>query len=124
YSFGIVLCELLTGQCPISGHDAASYMVGHLIEPPLGFDEMDPRHEIPEELGELIGRLLHKRPEERLEDAAEGAQVISRVQERLPCTPADLGVVLDALLPHTTSLRMGEPAGAGWTQERLGRQVA
>lgn len=122
YSFGIVLCELLTGRCPISGHDAPSYMVGHLIEPPLGFDELDPYDEVPIELRELITLLLRKPPEERLGDAAEVGRVLSRLQERHPYYPYDLAVVLDALQPHTTSLRTEAPFRPGGTQERLDRQ--
>lgn len=124
YSFGIVLCELLTGRCPISGHDAPSYMVGHLIEPPLGFDELDPYDEVPMELRELITLLLRKQPEERLGAAAEVGRVLSRLQERYPYSPSDLTVVLDSLQPHTTSLRTEPPFRPGWTQERLDRQFA
>src|SRR5689334_3661256 len=47
YSFGVVLYELLTGQCPISGKDPASYMAGHLLRPPLPFEESDPRGRVP-----------------------------------------------------------------------------
>jgi TonB family protein len=124
YSFGIVLCELLTGRCPISGHDAPSYMVGHLSEPPLGFDELDPFGEIPEELCDLITSLLQKQPEERLGDAGEVARVLARLQERYPYSPRDLAVVLDGLQPHPTSFHTEPPARPGWTQERLDRQFA
>src|SRR6185369_4376970 len=62
YSFGIVLYELLTGRCPIAGHDPFSYMAGHLSAPPLGFADSDPEGSLPPELRQAVLQALAKDP--------------------------------------------------------------
>ena len=42
YSLGVVLYEMLTGWCPVEGHDPRSWMAGHLFREPLRFEESDP----------------------------------------------------------------------------------
>lgn len=120
YSFGIVLCELLTGKCPIRGKDATSYMAGHLFHPPLGFAEIDPHGTVPEELRRLLSRALAKKPEDRFADAAEFARALARVQESHPYRPRDFAAVLDVLLPLSASGSLPEAPGA--TQEELDRE--
>jgi len=84
YSLGIVLYELLTGRCPIAGHDPKSWMAAHLFRPPLDFGESDPEGQVPEDLRELILRLLAKNPDARLGSAEELALALRDVQARFP----------------------------------------
>lgn len=68
YSLGIVLYECLAGKRPFQAQDVLGWLECHTrLEPePLR------RHvEVPEELAELIARLLAKRPEDRYADARE-----------------------------------------------------
>jgi eukaryotic-like serine/threonine-protein kinase len=90
YSFGVVLYELLTGRCPISGHDPLSLMAGHLERPPLSFAVSDPEERIPADLRKILLDALEKRPEDRIPSAADFAAAIAEIQERYPVTKADV----------------------------------
>ena len=69
YSLGIVLYECLAGRRPFSAHDLLGWLACHTqMEPePLRRHAQD----LPEEVEELVARLLAKRPEERYADARE-----------------------------------------------------
>src|SRR3954469_12027360 len=84
YSFGVVLYELLTGQCPISGHDPLSLMAGHLERPPVSFEISDPEGRIPPDLRKILLDALEKRPEDRIPSAADFVAAIAEVQQRFP----------------------------------------
>lgn len=99
YSFGVVLYELLTGRCPIRGHDAFSLMAGHLQHPPLGFDESDPEGRIPPDLRTiLLGGALEKRPEDRIPTAEEFAEALQEVQARYPVAGEELDAVFGPMI--------------------------
>ena len=93
YSFGVVLYELLTGRCPISGHDPLSFMAGHLSRPPLGFEESDPEGRIPADLRKVLLDALEKRPEDRIPSAEEFAGALIEIQARYPISERDLGIL-------------------------------
>jgi eukaryotic-like serine/threonine-protein kinase len=84
YSLGVVLYEMLTGWCPVEGHDPKSWMAGHLFREPLGFAESDPQGRIPEDLRELVLRTLAKNPAERPGSAEELAESLRVIQVRYP----------------------------------------
>ncbi|MEA2561544.1 MAG: hypothetical protein QOH06_3048 [Acidobacteriota bacterium] len=120
YSFGVVLYELLTGQCPISGKDPASYMAGHLIRPPLAFEESDPRGRVPAELRAAVLRSLAKKPEERFESSEDFIWALTLFQDRFPLTGRELDEVFQASLPaFTRPLPLPAP---GSTQDKLDRE--
>ncbi|HBL31814.1 MAG TPA: hypothetical protein DD490_33750 [Acidobacteria bacterium] len=116
YSLGVVLYELVTGHCPIAGHDAKTWMASHLFRPPLDFAETDPDGEVPEDLRALILRLLAKNPEERFAQAEDLGQALREVQERFPLQGDELAAVFrdrpaaPALLDEEPSSSAGPPA--------------
>ncbi len=121
YSFAIVLYELLTGRCPVHGQDAPSFMVGHLLRPPLSFEEADPRGAVPGDLRELVLQALAKKPQERMPGAEELLRSIAQVQSRYPLAKSDFDEVFDVLLPLDASgahFRSSNPL-QGSTQVRL-----
>jgi len=108
YSLGVVLYELLTGRCPIAGHDPKSWMAAHLFRPPLDFDESDPEGQVPEDLRDLILRLLAKNPDARLGSAEELALALRNVQARFPLR----GDELDGVFGGAAAA-----GSAGWGEE-------
>jgi TonB family protein len=120
YSFGVVMYELLTGQCPVSGHDPASYMAGHLFRPPLGLAESDPNATLPAELGPIVLRALAKTPVERFPSAADFARALAPLQERFPVQAGDLDAALQPAAHKTAP--WAAPAPAGSSQVLLDRQ--
>jgi serine/threonine-protein kinase len=120
YSFGVVLYELLTGQCPISGKDPASYMAGHVLRPPLSFAESDPRERIPPELRAAVMRALAKKPEERFAFAEDFIWELTLLQDRFPLTGRELDEVFSTSFPALTRpIPLPQP---GSTQDKLDRE--
>src|SRR3954454_9905298 len=89
YSLGAVAYEMLAGQPPFQGRTAAHLMVAHATEQPVPLRQR--RSSVPPALGDLIMRMLEKRPADRPQSADEGLQVLEGVQtptESLPTTRA------------------------------------
>ena len=119
YSFGVVLYELFTGRCPISGNDPASFMAGHLLRPPMDFAESDPAGKLPPALREALLKTLAKEPGQRVGSAEELLWALTMVQDLFePPTPADLEAVLAPAPEDDVELS----ARPGSTQSRLDRE--
>lgn len=67
YALGIIFFEMVTGELPFQSADIASFFVKHLKDPPARARSVNPA--VPEELEELILRLLAKDPKNRPVDA-------------------------------------------------------
>jgi hypothetical protein len=128
FSLGVVLYRLLTGRQPFRGKDTVSTLVAVATDrppPPVG---------VPEELSDLVMRLLEKEPRRRPASAAEAAEDLRDLEEKLaredahPVRPPPagartgrrpillvLGVGLVALVGLagwlTAFLRVGTPKG-------------
>ncbi len=122
YSFGVVLYELLTGRCPITGQDPASFMAGHLLRPPVPFETTDPQGRIPGELREAIFRALAKKADERYASAEDFVWALTLMQDRFPLTGDELDTVFETSYPALTRPVPLPLPGQGSTQDRLDRE--
>lgn len=119
YSFGLVLYELLTGRYPIVGDNASALIAGHLYHAPLDFADTDPEGRVPDELRQVLARLLAKLPEERFPSAEELAAALEPIAGRHEVATPEAGDLLEL----TRQVRVaGRPARRGSTQSRLDRQ--
>jgi len=74
YALGIVLYELATGHCPISGSSAANIRANQITQAPT--DIATVASELPPALGSIIMRALEKDPERRWSSAREMADAL------------------------------------------------
>jgi eukaryotic-like serine/threonine-protein kinase len=80
YSLGVMTYQLLSGVNPFRGKDAANTMFRVLQHtPPLLAAARD---DLPEGLDEVLGRALHKEPEQRFDDASQFAHALAELCER------------------------------------------
>ena len=66
YSMGIIFYELLVGSPPFEGESAMQILSAHAFQKPPRVKDKNP--DIPQEISDLIGALLIKKPEKRLQD--------------------------------------------------------
>jgi len=66
YSLGVTMFEMVTGKLPFMQGDAAYH---HVHTPPPHTREIDP--EVPDNLDELIFKLMHKKSDDRFQNARE-----------------------------------------------------
>ncbi|RLE20167.1 MAG: hypothetical protein DRJ65_18800 [Acidobacteria bacterium] len=118
YSFGVVLYELLTGVYPIKGNNISSLISGHLMHPPIPFEESDPEGRIPEVLRGLVLRALEKEPDDRFRTAGDFRKEIFDLRASFPVEKAVLDQLLDDQRLPTARIRVDKP---GSTQGRLDR---
>jgi tetratricopeptide (TPR) repeat protein/TolB-like protein len=69
YAFGVMAYEMLAGQPPFAGRDAAQLLAAHLARAPESLATHRPG--IPPELAALVMRCLEKRPADRPQSADE-----------------------------------------------------
>jgi hypothetical protein len=80
YSLGVVLFEMVAGRRPFVGRTAREVMVQHMMAPPPRPSQLNPTHDLPSDLEDLILECLRKEPEER---PATIKEVERRLQEIL-----------------------------------------
>ena len=79
FSLGILLYEMLTGTKPFQGEHQAAMTYSIVNEEPEPLETYLP--EVPEELTQIIDRLLAKDPEDRLGSGGEVAELLDDVKE-------------------------------------------
>src|SRR5262245_49562534 len=95
YSLGCVLYYCLTGQFPFPDGTAAEKMMAHQMKQPTPIRELAP--EVPEELVEVIERLMQKTPEKRYPSPADVVEAL-----RAQATPPPKA---QAAQPRASALR-------------------
>lgn len=85
YSLGVVLYEMLTGELPYEAETPVGVIMKHVSGLTRTAREENPL--VPEELDDLVSRLLTKDPEDRPPDAATLAQELEEISQSLPEVP-------------------------------------
>ena len=86
YSLGCTLYYLLTGRVPFTGATAIEKILAHQSELPPPVQALRP--EVPAAVAELVARLMTKRPEDRMQTAAELVAAITPHARYAPGAPA------------------------------------
>ena len=118
YSLGLVLYELLTGQQAITGADPHKLMRAQLEDPPLSFALSDPQGRVPEDLRQVVLRVLAKRPEERFATAEDFTSAIAEMLAAHPLPALDMPRLVNDVL----ALQPRRSFSTGKTQDHLDRQ--
>lgn len=90
YSFGVTAFYMLAGRPPFEGETPLSVAVQHLQTPAPSISEVRP--DVPVELGDIVGKLLAKKPADRFRSAAE----LLRDLRGLPIEGGDYHLPLEA----------------------------
>lgn len=77
YAAGVVLYECLTGKLPFEAPSAVSLIAKLLHDEPAPPTALNP--DVPPALSSLVARLLAKRPDDRIQTAAELAKQLSPI---------------------------------------------
>ena len=98
YSLGVVLYEMLTGRLPYEADDLIATAMKHINEPAPHPREANPA--VPEDVDALVVKLLAKEPEDRYASAAELAEDLRGIRDRLSPLAAGLGDRMTARIPQ------------------------
>lgn len=119
YSFGVVIYRLLTGKPVFEAKEPHELARLHVKGTPRPMRELVP--ELPEELDELVGRMLAKSPSDRPQSAREVADAFERIVGRSLAALPGVGVAVQTERPvgreqeaHLTraALRPDKPGSA------------
>jgi serine/threonine-protein kinase len=96
YSLGCVLYFCLTGRYPFAGETAVEKMLAHQIKEPTPIRSLRP--EVPQQLVEIVQRLMHKTPEGRYFSLDEAIEAL----RPLAVTPEVAGRLLTMEIPDSS----------------------
>lgn len=86
YSLGCTFYFLLTGRPPFVGGTSMERIIDHQIKPPTDVREL--RAEVPVGVAELCHKLLEKKPDDRIQTAAEVVAALAAWLQRHEAVPA------------------------------------
>jgi hypothetical protein len=78
YSVGAMFHEMLCGKPPFEANDVFGFVAMHLKERVVPITERFPDLDVPDELDDLVLKMLEKNPQDRPADAAELADQVAR----------------------------------------------
>jgi tetratricopeptide (TPR) repeat protein len=98
YSFGAMTFELLTGRPPFGEGSALDAAFGHLSRAPVAPSTLAPKGFVPQDMDELVERLLAKDPEQRPPNAGAVLALLDQAQRVLSIAPPMTGEEVESLL--------------------------
>ncbi|MGE0323137.1 MAG: serine/threonine protein kinase [Polyangiaceae bacterium] len=84
YALGCVMYEMLTGTAPFDTKDVMKALWEHIAVQPESLRARNPEAHIPEEVDQLVLKLLRKKPAERFKDAAAVLTALDVASGALP----------------------------------------
>lgn len=95
YAFGVLACQLLTGELPFDSANAQQFLLAHVAHDPRLPSALMPGKGIPEggELDRVIARALEKQPDDRYQDVLEFADDFVRAVQVEVIVPQKVSVV-------------------------------
>ena len=87
FSVGVLLYEFISGRAPFEGESPLAVVYEVLNAEPPRIDEVIPG--LPEMLGPLVSKMLHKDPESRYQSARDVRFALQRVRAQVPVAPGD-----------------------------------
>ena len=82
YALGVMAFQMFTGSLPFEAEDMMVVITKHLIEEPP--NPRDRNQEIPQELADLIVRMMQKDPGDRFADLGEVRRALKALPEKHP----------------------------------------
>ncbi len=115
YSLGCTLYFALTGSVPFPFKSQAQKLKGHLKKKPPRVQTL--RSDVPDRLQSIVSKMMAKRPENRIQTAAEVAKYLKPFARRLK-QRINFRSVLNARLQHARK-RMGDGVGETIKRDRV-----
>ncbi len=109
YSLGCVFFELLGGRPPFIGTTLFEHMRAHAFEPPPPLRSLVP--DVPEALGDIVGRMLAKEREQRFQSMVELRAHLEAVRTGRPVAATGQHAVPDTPTPPAAE---GRPTSRRW----------
>jgi tetratricopeptide (TPR) repeat protein len=125
YSFGAMAFALMTGRPPFGDGSALDAAFGHLSRIPPAASTLAPKGFVPQDMDELLERLLEKDPDKRPPNAAAVLAILDQAQRVLSIAPPMSGEEVDGLLtrlraePGNESVAMQLESAAEGAAERV-----
>ncbi|NWF67466.1 MAG: protein kinase [Chloroflexi bacterium] len=111
YSLGVMLFEMLTGTLPYLADTAMGTLLKHIQNPIPRIRDLQP--ELPQDIQELIERVLAKEPDDRYESAGEMARLLMQMSgSTISAAPLRLRAAAAESVIIRTQVNLGQDTGS------------
>ncbi|MBI2803362.1 MAG: serine/threonine protein kinase [Planctomycetes bacterium] len=93
YSLGVTFYQMLAGQAPFEGSNAFVIAAKHVNEEPAALEKVRP--EVPRALGDVVRKMMAKKPGARYQSARDLLQDLARVRQSLGAATQVVSIAMD-----------------------------